>query len=180
MKQAHPGLVVWKTQQEIRREIARMAKEIRRDFRNKDLQIMGILRGVFVFMSDLLRKIEMPVGCHFVNIYYKDILIGDNQVKEIEEAVIYPTVDMNGKTVLLLCDVVDTGIIIDHIRNLIKLRGAASVHIGAVLDKKWMRRTDLKVDYALFEDTEECFVMGYGLDFHEQYRQLPFLARLKG
>ena len=179
MNRKLPELELWKSAGEIRKQVRQMAKLLNREYRKEELQIMGVLRGGALFMTDLLRCLTIPMSIQFINLYYKEGHIGDNQVKEIEEAVIYPAGDVTGKTVLLLGDVVDTGIVINHLRNLIMARGAKDVRIAAIIDKFNMRRTDIKVDYALFEDKDRDFIVGYGLDYQDKYYHLPYLALLK-
>ena len=135
---------------------------------------MGILRGAFIFMADLVRAMDAPVHCQFINMYYKDSALKDNIVKEIEETRIYPAHSLAGRNVLLVATVLDTGITMDHLLGHIREQGVQSVRMVTLIDKPFMRRVDLKADYAAFESQDAEFIFGYGLDYQEKFRNLPF------
>jgi hypoxanthine phosphoribosyltransferase len=171
--------VVWKSEEQIRSRVQELARRIHKDVGDSELYVMGVLRGAFIFMADLVRAMETPVHCQFLNIYYKDSALNDNVVKEIEEAQIYPAQPLTGKNILLVATVLDTGVIMDHLLGHIREQGVQSVRIVTLVDKPFMRRVDLRADYAAFESQDTEFIFGYGLDYQEKYRNLPFLAKLR-
>ena len=170
---------VWKSEEQIKARVKELAKRIQRDEAGHELQMLGVLRGGFVFMADLIRHLDLEIQFHFINLYYKDSTLHDDYIKEIREAIIYPTPVLEGKRVIVVDGVVDTGVIIDNIVNHIREQGAQSVRIATLIDKPISRRVNLPVDYVAFETRENDYYFGYGLDFQDKYRNLPFLAKFK-
>jgi len=170
---------VWKSEEQIKARIKELAKRIQRDEAGHEIQMLGVLRGGFVFMADLIRQLNLDLQFHFINLYYKDSSLHDEYIKEIRETTIYPTPVLEGKRVIVVDGVVDTGVIIDNIVNHIKEQGAESVRIATLIDKPISRRVNLPVDYVAFETRVNEYYFGYGLDYQDKYRNLPFLARFK-
>jgi hypoxanthine phosphoribosyltransferase len=179
MTEHRKSLVVWRTDEQIKNRVQELARRIQEDTDDSELYVMGILRGSFVFMADLIRAMQIPVHCQFINMYYKDSAYNENIVKEIEETQIYPTYSLVGKDVLLIATVLDTGVIMDHLLGHIREQGVRSVRIVTLIDKPFMRRVDLQADYTAFESRKPDFIFGYGLDYQEKYRNLPYLAKLR-
>lgn len=179
MNQKNPAFVVWKTEAQIKARVEELARKIQRDYEGEEICVMGILRGTFIFMADLIRAADVSVRCQFINLYYKEASCNDSQIREIEETKVYPAFDLADKNVLLICPLLDTGVIMHHILNNIKLQDVKSARIVALVDKAFLRRVDLKADYVAFEAFDNDYVFGYGLDYQEKYRNLPYLAKFK-
>lgn len=173
-----PEPELWKPEPEIRDRVSELAERIDGDYGGEEIRLLGVLRGCFVFMADLMRALKSPVRCQFINLYFKDSSGGQAPIRDIEEAVFYPSYDLTGKSVILLTDIVDTGIVMDHIRSHILMRGGKSVRLAAVIDKPSLRRVDLPAQYVAFDYQGDDFIVGYGLDYQDRFRQLPYLAKL--
>lgn len=163
------------TEEEIQKRVAELGQEITKDFKDKDLMVIGILRGAVFFMTDLLKHIELPLIIDFMAVSsYGDSSKTSGIVrilKDLEE-------DITGMDVLIVEDIVDTGLTLDYIIRLLKNRGANSVKIVALLDKPERRKVEVPVDYLGFHVKDE-FIIGYGLDYAQRYRNLPYIACLK-
>ncbi len=179
MKKKSKPYVVWRTEEQIRERVRELARQINQDMQGQELHVLGILRGSFIFMADLIRCLEIPVRCQFINLYYKDSLVDDSYIKEIDETVIYPTLAITDKHVLIVSTGLDTGIILDHLLNHIQVQGVKSVKLAVLIDKPVQRRTNIQPDYIGFEAKDDEFVFGYGLDVQEEFRNLPYLATFK-
>lgn len=159
------------TVEQIQQRVRELADMISKDYEGKDLLAVGILRGAFMFMSDLVRAIKVPMSVDFViaSSYMKESTTGEVKVYyDVRE-------DVNDKDVLLIEDIVDTGITLNHIRERLLQRRPKSLKICAFLDKKERRVVDVPLDYTGFEIPNE-FVVGYGLDYDNRFRNLPYIA----
>jgi hypoxanthine phosphoribosyltransferase len=169
----------------IRARVRALGGEISRDYRGRDLLLLGILRGSLLFMADLMRAIKIPLAIDFMAItgYGGGKGAAANQgggvkgqtkvvrvVKDLEE-------DLAGKDVLLVEDIVDTGLTLGYLMPLLQARGPASLHICTLLDRSFMRIVPLPIRYRGFE-LPDVFVVGYGLDWKQRYRNLPSIYRL--
>jgi len=161
----------------IRRRIAELAREIRRDFKHSEcVTAVVVLKGAFVFAADLLRELDLPVRVEFVRVSsYKDRVVSSGQVELFMDADFHIT----DEDVLLVEDIVDTGITLDFlIRRLAEL-GPRSLKVCALLDKPARRLKDVPIDYVGFV-IPNVFVVGYGIDFKGQYRSLRDLCYIEG
>jgi len=149
--------------------VDRLARRINIDYRDKRLLIVGVLKGCFIFMADLVRKLDLDVELDFVVLRSygaSSISSGEVEViKDLEDPI-------DGRHVLVVEDIVDTGITLKYFRDQLSLRGPASVKICALIDKKARREVDIDVDYVGLE-MQEGFVVGYGLDCNEYGRHFP-------
>ena len=151
-----------------------LAREISADFAGKPLLVVGVLQGAFVFMADLVRGLTIPVRCGFVMVSsYGENTVSSGQV----ELRLDLTQPVEGQHVLLVDDIVDTGISVASLVERVIRRGPASVRICALLDKPTRRRVPVKVDYLGFE-VPDRFVVGYGIDWAGRYRELPYVGYL--
>lgn len=151
-----------------------MAEQISLDYRNKDIIAVGLLKGAFIFFADLLRKIKFPVTIDFLiaSSYEKTESTGEIKIhSDIRE-------DIKGKDVLLIEDIVDTGLTLASIRQHILSKRPQSLRICVLLDKRERRIKEVPLDYVGFEIPDE-FVVGYGLDFENHYRNLPYISIFK-
>lgn len=159
---------------EIRQRVERMGKRITQDYQGKPLVLIGILKGSFVFLADLIRTIDLPLSVDFMAISsYGDSTQSSGVVriqKDLDDGI-------GGKHVLVVEDIVDTGLTLNYIYGHVRARGALSVKICCCLDKPSRRKVAVPVHYKGFEIPDE-FVVGYGLDVGERYRNLPEICRV--
>ena len=164
------------TQEEIQERIAQMGKEISQEYADKDPVILGVLKGVVVFYADMIRHITVPCQMDFMCLssYHGTTSTGNMIVKQDM------SVDVTGRHVLILEDIFDTGGSLDFTYRYMMSKNPASVKICTLLDKPERRRPGitLKPDYVGFTIPNE-FVVGYGLDYNEHYRNLPYVGVLK-
>jgi hypoxanthine phosphoribosyltransferase len=164
------------TQEDLERRVAELAAEIDRDYADSDrLLCIGVLKGSVFFMVDLLKKLTVPLAIDFfqTSSYGGSTTPGEVRIRKDVD------LPVRGKDVLLIEDIVDTGHTLNTILGLLRFRGARSVRLCALLDKKEAREVEIAIDYRGFE-IENLFVVGYGLDFDERYRNLPYIGVLDG
>ncbi len=162
------------TREEIHEAVKKLGKQITADYQGKEPLLVGILKGAVVFYSDLIREIDLPLKTDFmVASSYGRSTETTGVVKIIKDL----SVDITGVDVLIVEDIVDSGITLNYLKNMLQERGAASIRIATLLDKPARRRVDLKADYSCFQIPDE-FVVGYGLDYDEKYRNLPEIGVL--
>ncbi len=161
------------SKEEIDRKVRELGEKITADFKGKDLLLIGVLKGSFVFMADLVRAIDLPIMLDFVSAksYFGTTSSGVVDVK------IDTHLDFAGKTIMLVEDILDTGKTLNVLKQMLLTRGAGDVKITAFLDKPARRTVDIKADYSCYT-IEDRFVVGYGLDYNEQYRNLDFVGEL--
>jgi hypoxanthine phosphoribosyltransferase len=134
--------------------------------------VVGILRGAFVFMADLVRAIPRELACDFLAVRSYGSATQSSGVVQITHDLQTPLV---GQHVLIVEDIVDTGLTVRHLLDLLQTRSPASLHVCALLNKPSRRRTQVPVDFVGFE-VPDVFVVGYGLDCDQRYRNLPYLG----
>ena len=159
----------------IAQRVEALGKEITADYEGKDLLVIAILKGSLMFFSDLLKKIDLPLEIDFMAAKS----YGDNThpgevhiVKDLDKPI-------EGRHILIVEDILDTGQTHHALYKLLDVRGAASLKTCTFLDKPARRTTDFYADYKGYE-IPDYFVVGYGLDYAERYRNLPYVAILKG
>lgn len=159
-------------QEDLERRVAELAAEIDRDYADKDLVCVGVLKGSVFFLVDLLKKLNVPLALDF----FQTSSYG-NRGAVRGEVRIRQDVDLSiqGKDVLIIEDIVDTGHTLRTVLDLMRFRGARSVRLCALLDKEPAREVEIPIDYRGFK-IENLFVVGYGLDHDERYRNLPYIA----
>ena len=163
------GLKLLYTQEQIADVVSRLATTITDEYTGKDLMVIGVLKGGVVFMADLVRKIDLPLEFDFIGLAsYGDSVTSCGQVK----VTAHPTTHLEGRHILVVEDIVDTGLCMAALLDVLKEQHPASVKICALLDKPERRRTPVEVDYTGFVIPDE-FVVGYGLDCAQRYRNLP-------
>jgi hypoxanthine phosphoribosyltransferase len=161
--------------EEISERTAEMAREITRDYQGSDLVAIGVLKGAFVFLADLVRHIELPLEIDFVAVSsYGSDTVSSGVVRIIKDI----DLDITGKHVLLVEDIVDTGLTLKYLSGVFAERGPASVEVCALLNKQEARKVEIEVKYRGF-DIPPLFVVGYGLDHAERFRHLPYVGVLK-
>lgn len=162
------------TREEIAQAVAKLGRQITEDYQGKQLMLVGILKGAIVFFSDLLREIDLPVKTEFMAVSSYGASTKTTGVVNLVKDL---TVDITGMHVLIVEDIVDSGMTLSYLSKYLSTRGAASIKIATLLDKPERRRVDLKADYFCFTIPDE-FVVGYGLDYDEKYRNLPDIGVL--
>ena len=160
---------------EIQDKIAELAKQITEDYRGKDLLLIGILKGAFVFMSDLARSVQLPVEFDFMAVSSYGSSTKSSGVVRILKDLDY---EITGRHVLLVEDIIDSGLTINYLLRYLQARGPASLEICSLFWKKGEQAVPMDVRYPGFE-IPPVFIVGYGLDFAEKYRNLPYIGVLK-
>lgn len=163
------------SKEQISSRTAEIAEEITGDYQGKDLVMVGVLKGAFVFLADLVRRVELPVQIDFVAVSSYG---SDTESSGVVRIVKDLDLDISGKHVLLVEDIVDTGLTLAYLTGLLRQRGPASVEVCTLLNKQDARKVEIDVKYCGFE-VPPLFVVGYGLDFAEKYRQLPYVKVLE-
>jgi hypoxanthine phosphoribosyltransferase len=157
------------TREQIEQRVAEMGRQISDDFAGHEVIALCVLKGAMFFCADLVRQMSMDVAIDFIQISsYGDQKTSSGVVTILKE----PQLDMRGKAVLIVEDIIDSGLSIAKVNNYIESRGAALVKTAAFLDKPKARKSPVTPDYIGFS-IEPQFVIGYGLDFAEKYRNVP-------
>lgn len=170
------------TPEQIEQRVWELGAQISADYahltaqgRSERLIMVGLLRGVIIFMADLLRAITIPVELDFMDINH---YATNNRYSGSLNLTSDIHTDIEGRHVIFVEDVIDKGLTLNHLLRNLRLRRPASLAVCTMFDKPTRRLIDIPIDYTGFELPDK-FVVGYGLDYHEQYRNLPFLAQLK-
>ena len=172
---SNPNLEVLLSEQQIQSRIKELGAEITHDYTGRNPLLIGVLKGACFFMSDLLRAIDTRLGIEFMAISsYGSSTRTSGEVRILKDL----DVPVEGRDLIVIEDIVDTGLTLSYLMANLKSRGAASVKLVALLDKHERRERDVEIDYLGFQIPDH-FVVGYGLDFAERYRNLPFIAVLK-
>lgn len=162
------------SEEEIKSRINELAEQINKDYEGEELLVVSVLRGAIVFTCDLIRKLNINVKVDFmVASSYQDSTESSGTVKiekDLDESI-------KGKNILIIDDIVDTGLTLSHLVEILKTRGPKSISLCTLCSKKERRKKDVKVDYIGFE-VPDLFIVGYGLDYKQQYRNLPYIGRI--
>lgn len=164
------------SEQELKEITARLGKQISEDYKDKNLLLVSVLKGSITFMSDLMRNITVPCKIDFMALSsYGSSSESTGRVRVNKDLDIYP----EGYDILIVEDILDSGRTLEYIiNNMLITKNAASVKICTLLDKPERRVADVKADY-VGTKVPNAFVVGYGLDYDEKYRNLPFIGELK-
>ena len=162
------------TREEIAAAVKKLGEQITRDYQGKTPLFIGILKGAVVFFADLIREIDLPLSMDFMVVSSYGASTKTSGVVQVVKDV---GQDITGKDVLIVEDIVDSGMTLSYLKKYLSSRGAASIRIVTLLDKPERRRVDLTADYYCFTIPDE-FVVGYGLDYAEKYRNLPDIGVL--
>lgn len=162
-----------------REDLAEKCRElggkISEDFKDKDLVLVGILKGSVVFMTDLMKEITIPCSIEFMEVSSYGTGATSSGVVKINKDL---DMDITGKHILIIEDIIDTGLTLSYLVDYLKTRKAAGIDIVCLLDKKERRTREIPVTYVGYEVPDE-FIIGYGIDYAEKYRNLPYVASLK-
>ena len=172
---SNPNLEPLFTSEQIQTRVAEMGAEIARDYAGQTPLLVGVLKGAYIFLSDLVRATDLRLGVEFMAISsYGAAMRSSGEVRIVKDL----DVPVEGRDILIVEDIVDTGLTLSFLINSLHQRGARSVRLAALLDKFERRERDVKIDYCGFQ-IPDAFVVGYGLDYAERYRNLPYIAVIK-
>ena len=163
------------SEEEIKGIICRIANQINENYAGKKLLVCGILKGAFIFTSDLIRQIKIPLEITFIKASsygHSSVSAGDVKVIEFSDLEAYNNFD-----ILVVDDILDSGNTLNHLKKYLKDRGFANIDFCTLLDKPERREKEIYVKY-IGKQIENEFVVGYGLDYNEKYRNIPFVAAL--
>ena len=163
------------SEDEIREKVRELGGKITADYKNSNLMLVTVLKGTVVFLADLMRQIDVPAEIDFMVVSsYGSGVKSSGVVKIVKDL----DVPLAGKDILIVEDILDSGLTLSYIKELLESRGPRSIRIATLLDKPSRRKVDLQADYIGFSVPDE-FVIGYGLDYDEKYRNLPYIGILK-
>jgi len=162
------------SKEQIAKKVKELGQKISKDYENEELVLIGVLKGAFIFLADLIREITIPVDMDFIAVSsYADGTKTSGVVRLIKDM----DISISGKHVLIVEDIVDTGLTLNHLKKLFSTRSPKSVRICAIFDKPSRRLEQINIDYKGIEIPNE-FVIGYGLDYAGRFRNLPDLCIL--
>jgi hypoxanthine phosphoribosyltransferase len=163
------------SEEEVKQVVQRIGQEITKDYAGEDLLVVGILKGAFIFMADLVRQIDARVRVDFMDVSsYGSSTVSSGEVRIMKDL----EYSIEGKNVLIVEDIVDTGLTLFYITEILKKRGPKSVKVCCLLDKPSRRKSPIHPDYVGYIIPDK-FVVGYGLDYAELYRDYPAICVLK-
>ncbi len=160
------------SEEELARKADELAERINRDYEGESVIVVGVLKGSFMFLSDIVRRIKLPTEVYFIEASSYGAGTKTTGVVKISKDV---ERDLQGENVIIVEDIIDTGITMERVMEMLRSRGAKSVKLCSCLSKPERRLVDINIDYLGFEVPDK-FVIGYGLDVDEQYRNLPYIG----
>jgi len=163
------------TESDLKKKISQMGKQISKDYQGKDLVLIGVLKGSVMFMADLMKEIEIPCTMDFMAVSSYGSSTKSSGVVRILKDLDF---QIEGKDVLIVEDIIDTGITLKYLVEYLKARKPSSLEVCSLLNKQERREAELSAKYIGFE-VPDFFLVGYGLDYAEKYRNLPFIGILK-
>lgn len=160
---------------EIAKRVKELASEIEADFKNEPIFLIIVLKGSFVFAADLIREMKNDVNVDFISVSsYSDQTETTGKVKLLKDL----DADITNKNIVIVEDIIDSGLTLHFLRDHLKMHKPKSIKICTLLDKPERRRVDLPVDYVGFSIPDE-FIVGYGIDYAQKYRNLPYIATVE-
>ena len=172
---SNPNIEILISEEQIRDRIQELGRQITRDYAGLNPLLIGVLKGACFFLSDLMRAVDTRLSIEFMAISsYGSSTRTSGEVRIMKDL----DVPIEGRHILVVEDIVDTGLTLSYLLANLKSRGAATVKLAALLDKFERRQKEVTIDYLGFKIPDE-FVVGYGLDFAERYRNLPYIGVLK-
>ena len=162
------------SEEELEAAVARIGRQISEDYRGKDPIFVGVLKGCFIFMADLMRHVDVDCSMDFmaVSSYSGTTSTGAVKINKDLSGII------EGRHLILVEDILDSGVTLNYLKHYLMVRKPASIAVATLMDKPARRKADIYADYSCFE-IPDAFVVGYGLDYNERYRNLPFIGVLK-
>ena len=172
MKEAIERVLI--SEEELEAAVAKIGRQISDDYRGKEPIFVGVLKGCFIFMADLMRHVDIDCSMDFmaVSSYSGTTSTGAVKInKDLSEII-------EGRHLILVEDILDSGVTLNYLKNYLLVRKPASIAVATLMDKPARRKADIYADYSCFE-IPDAFVVGYGLDYNEKYRNLPYIGVLK-
>ena len=162
------------TEEELREIVSRMGKNIAKDYQGKQLFLLSVLKGSIVFMADLIRAIDLPCEMDFMAVSsYGAGVSTSGQVRVLKDV----GTSLEGKDVLVVEDILDSGVTLSYLLKHLEAHKPNSIRLCTLMDKPARRKVDIKADYVGME-SPDAFIVGYGLDYAERYRNLPYIGVL--
>ncbi|GHI00854.1 hypoxanthine phosphoribosyltransferase [Neobacillus kokaensis] len=163
------------TEEEIQLKVKELAAQLTEEYHERFPLAIGVLKGAMPFMSDLLKRMDCYLEMDFMDVSsYGNAMVSSGEVKIIKDL----DTSVEGRDILIIEDIIDSGLTLSYLVDLFKYRKAKSIKIVTLLDKPAGRKANIKADYVCFDVPDE-FVVGYGLDYGEKYRNLPYIGVLK-
>ncbi|MDK2563005.1 hypoxanthine phosphoribosyltransferase [Romboutsia sedimentorum] len=160
------------SEEQLAAKVSELAKQIEKDFQGEELLVVGILKGASVFVADLIRKINLDVNIDFMSVSsYGNSTESSGTVKILKDL----DVNIEGKNVLIVEDIIDSGLTLSNLVAALETRNPKSLKLCTLLDKPQRRKANIFVDYVGFV-IEDKFIVGYGIDYAEKYRNLPYIG----
>ncbi len=162
------------SQAQINLKVKELARDISKAYSGKDLVLVGVLNGAFMFMADLVKELTIPVKLDFVRLAsYGSGHSSSGKISMTKDV----EIDLKGREVLIIEDIADSGLTLDHLKKHLSTFKPASIKVCALIDKKERRTTPIEIHFSGFE-IDQGFLVGYGLDYNEEYRYLPNIYHL--
>lgn len=163
------------SEEEIQQKVKELGKLLSEEYANRFPLVIGVLKGAMPFMSDLIKRVDTYLEMDFMDVSsYGNAMVSSGEVKILKDL----DTSVEGRDILILEDIIDSGLTLSYLVELFKYRKAKSIKIVTLLDKPTGRKAAIKADYVGFE-VPDAFVVGYGLDYQEKYRNLPYIGVLK-
>jgi len=159
---------------DIESHVAEIGGQISADYAGKDPIFVGVLKGCFIFMADLMRHVSIDCSMDFMAVSSYSGANSTGAVKINKDL----SQDIGGRHIILVEDILDSGVTLNYLKNYLLVRKPASIAVATLLDKPARRKAEIYADYSCFE-VPDAFVVGYGLDYNERYRNLPYIGVLK-
>ncbi len=163
------------TEEQIREKATEIGRQISEDYAGKEIILVGILRGAVPWMADIMKRITLDMTIDFMAVSSYGAATKSSGVVKINKDL---ETDIDGKDVIIVEDIVDSGVTLNYLEGYLRSRGAATVKLCSLLDKPEGRRVDIKADYVGFT-VDDRFIVGYGLDYDQRYRNLPYITWLE-
>ncbi|NGY93284.1 hypoxanthine phosphoribosyltransferase [Bacillus megaterium] len=163
------------SEEEIQQKVKELGKLLSEEYADRFPLVIGVLKGAMPFMSDLIKRVDTYLEMDFMDVSsYGNAMVSSGEVKILKDL----DTSVEGRDILILEDIIDSGLTLSYLVELFKYRKAKSIRIVTLLDKPTGRKAAIKADYVGFE-VPDAFVVGYGLDYQEKYRNLPYIGVLK-
>lgn len=163
------------SESQLQERVRELGAGITQDYAGKELILIGVLKGANVFMSDLMRRIDMPIEIDFISVSsYGNSTVSSGVVRILKDL----DTEIQGKHVIIVEDIVDSGLTLSYLKKNFETRRPESVRVCTLLDKPERRKVPIEIDYRGFTIPDE-FIVGYGIDYAEGYRNLPYVASLR-
>ena len=163
------------SREQLAQRVRELGQQITKDYEGEPVLLVGILRGSVPFMADIMREIDLDVTIDFMSVSSYG---GSTKTSGVVRIIKDLETPIEGRNVIIIEDIIDTGLTLHYLMGYLAGRNPKSLKICAILDKPSRRKIDIKGDYIGFE-VEDKFIVGYGLDFNQRYRQLPYISWLK-